>query len=151
MLMDRKSFAILLADKEKSIIAIVQKISLRKQIHFNKCKLNRDDYYSYVLYTESKDKQYIFDIARNKKIKLIWKDETDFYIIDFNNNPKGDIICYLSYEGFKIEKIEGNVITPNFKQEFQKCKKIPLISSQLLEKNHPYNYEHFLFYIKNNE
>lgn len=148
MLMDRKSFAILLADKEKNIIEIVQKISLRKQICFNKCKLNSDDYYSYVLYAESNDKQYIFDMARNKKIKLIWKDETDFYIIDFSSNSKGDIICYLTYEGSKVEKIEGNVITLNLKQEFRKCKKIPLTSSRLLYKDHPYNYEHFLFYVK---
>ena len=148
MLKDRKSFAILLADKEKNILAIVQNISLRKQIHFNKCKLNSDDDYSYVLYTESKDKYYVWDMARNKKIKLIWKDETDFYVIDFSNNTKGDIICYLSYENSKEGKIDGDVITPNFKQEFQKCKKVPLVNSQILDKKQPYNYEHFVFGIK---
>lgn len=148
MLKDRKSFAILLADKEKNILAIVQNISLRKQIHFNRCKLNGDEYYSYVLYTEQQNKQYIFDIARNKKITLIWKDETDFYVIDFSNNAKGDIICYLTYEDSKEGRIYGDVITPNFKHQFQKCTKVPLITSQVLDKDQSYCYEHFVFGIK---
>ena len=93
MLRDRESFAILLADAETDLIVIVQNISLRKHIRYNRVKLQDEIEYSYVLYTEPQDKQYIFDMARNKKLELVWKDNTDFYIIDFRTNSKGDIIC----------------------------------------------------------
>ena len=95
MLKDRESFAILLADTETDLIVIVQNISLRKHIKYNRVKLKGYTDYSYVLYTEPQDKQYVFDMARNKKLKIVWKDDTDFYIIDFSNNTKGDIICWI--------------------------------------------------------
>ena len=111
MLKDRESFAILLSDAEADLIVIVQNISLRKLIKYNRVKLKDDIEYSYVLYTEPQDKQYIFDMARNKKLKLVWKDDTDFYIVDFRN-PKGDIIVSYTMEG------RGDNATITFK--FQK-------------------------------
>lgn len=148
MLQSRASFALLLADKEIDILSIVQKISLRKQIHFNRCKLNDDVEHSYVLYTEPINKQYIFDMARNKKLKLVWKDATDFYVIDFSANTKGDIISYLSDVNENGEIIEGDVIILNLKPEFQNMKKVQLVSSKQIEDEQPYIYEHFKFYIK---
>ena len=146
MLKDRESFAILLADTETDLIVIVQNISLRKHIKYNRVKLKGDTDYSYVLYTEPQDKQYVFDMARNKKLKIVWKDDTDFYIIDFSN--KGDIICNLTTDVTDIETIEGTIVTPNLKSEFDGCKKVILISSQQLDEVQPYNYEEFKFCIK---
>ena len=146
MLKDRESFAILLADTETDLIVIVQNISLRKHIKYNRVKLKGDTDYSYVLYTEPQDKQYVFDMARNKKLKIVWKDDTDFYIIDFSN--KGDIICNLTTDVTDTETIEGTIVTPNLKSEFDNAKKVMLISSQQLDKEQPYNYEEFKFYIK---
>ena len=146
MLKDRESFAILLADTETDLIVIVQNISLRKHIKYNRVKLKGDTDYSYVLYTEPQDKQYVFDMARNKKLKIVWKDDTDFYIIDFSNNTKGDIICNLTTDVTDKGTIEGNIITPKLKLEFDK--KVMLVSSQQLDRDNPYNYENFKFYIK---
>ena len=148
MLKDRESFAILLADTETDLIVIVQNISLRKHIKYNRVKLKGDTDYSYVLYTEPQDKQYVFDMARNKKLKIVWKDNTDFYIIDFSTNTKGDIICNLTTDVTDTETIEGTIVTPNLKSEFDNAKKVMLISSQQLDKEQPYNYEEFKFYIK---
>lgn len=146
MLKDRESFAILLSDAEADLIVIVQNISLRKHIKYNRVKLKDDIEYSYVLYTEPEDKQYIFDMARNKKLKLVWKDNTDFSIVDFSNNTKGDIISYLSDEDSDAECLEGTIVTPNLKSGFNK--KVMLVSSQQLNREQPYNYEEFKFYIK---
>ena len=146
MLKDRESFAILLADAETDLIVVAQNISLKKHIKYNRSKLKDDTEYSYVLYTEPQDKQYVFDIARNKKLKIVWKDNTDFYIIDFSN--KGDIICNLTTDVTDIETIEGTIVTPNLKSEFDGCKKVILISSQQLDEVQPYNYEEFKFCIK---
>lgn len=146
MLKDRESFAILLADTETDLIVIVQNISLRKHIKYNRVKLKGDTDYSYVLYTEPQDKQYVFDMARNKKLKIVWKDDTDFYIIDFSN--KGDIVCNLTTDVTDTGTVEGTIVTPNLKSEFDNCKKVMLVSSQQLDKEQPYNYEEFKFYIK---
>ena len=148
MLKDRESFAILLADTETNLVVIVQNICLRKHIKYNRAKIKDDTEYSYVLYTESQDKQYVFDMARNKKLKIVWKDNTDFYIIDFSTNTKGDIICNLTTDVTDTETIEGTIVTPNLKSEFDNAKKVMLISSQQLDKEQPYNYEEFKFYIK---
>lgn len=148
MLKDRESFAILLADTETDLIVIVQNIALRKHIKYNRAKLKDDTEYSYVLYTEPQDKQYIFDMCRNKKLKLIWKDDDFFGIIDFSTNTKGDIICNLTTDVTDTETIEGTIVTPNLKSEFDNAKKVMLISSQQLYKEQPYNYEEFKFYIK---
>lgn len=74
-------------------------------------KLNGYDGYTYILYNT--DKSYLFEMARNKGLKLVWKYETDFYIIDFRSNTKGNIVCYLLDEDTKAGKIEGNRIKPN--------------------------------------
>lgn len=148
MLKDRESFAILLASKDTNILGVVQNIALRKHIKFNRVKLSDDDEYSYLLYTESTDKQYIFDMVRNKRLKLVWKDDEEFYIIDFSINTKGDIITYLSYEDADAGSIVGDVITYNLKPQFN-AKKVMLVSSQQLEEIQPYNYEKFKFYVKN--
>jgi len=151
MLEDRESFAILLADNNNNLIDVVSKISLRKHIKYNRAKLKDDTEYSYVLYTEPQDKQYVFDMTRNKGLKLVWKDETDFYIIDFSSNTKGDIVCYLSDEDTEQDKIEGDIIKPNLKKEFNNVNKVILISSQQLDETQPNIYEHFCFYIRKQE
>ena len=83
-----------------------------------------------------------------KKLKLIWRYDTDFYMINFRHNTNGDIIYYLSNEDLGAGKIEGDIITPNLKKQFQNMKKVPLVSSQQLNRDTPYNYENFVFYIK---
>ena len=148
MLKDRESFAILLADTETNLVVIVQNICLRKHIKYNRAKLKDDTEYSYVLYTESQDKQYVFDMARNKKLKIVWKDNTDFYIIDFSTNTKGDIVCNLTTDVTDTGTVEGTIVTPNLKSEFDNCKKIMLVSSHQLDREQPYNYDEFKFYIK---
>lgn len=146
MLKDRESFAMLLADKENNISNILTKISLRQHISFNSIK--SDDGIEYILYTKPQDKKYVFDVARIKKIKIIWKDQEDFYIIDFKNNPKGDIIFYLSNEDTGKDKIEGDIIIPNLKQQYDNLKKVMLVSSKQLDDKQPYLYNHFCFYYK---
>ena len=145
MLKDRKSFAMLFTNGETDLIVIVQNISLRKHIKYNRVKLKDEIEYSYVLYTEPQDKQYIFDMCRNKKLKMIWKDDIDFYMIDFNNT-KGDIICNLTTDVTDKVIIEGTIVTPNLK--LNNCKKVMLVSSKQLDEEQPYNYEKFKFYIK---
>ena len=143
MLEKEKVFAILLPNKNIDLLDIVGKISLRKSTHYNKVKF-QDDGEAYILYNP--DKTYLFDMARNKKLKLIWKDEEEFYIIDFGNNTKGDIICNLGYEDCENGSIEGEIVTFNLKKDFSKLKKVMLISSKLLDEKEPYSYEHFCFF-----
>ena len=153
MLKDKESFTILLceddSEKEK-IVDTVEKISLRKQIKYNRVKLKDKTEYSYILYSEPKDKQYIFDMARNKKLKIVWKDKEFFGIVDFKNNTKGDIICYLQNENNNGEKFEGEIVYLNLKPEY-KGRKIFLISRIVLDTEKPFNYEHFELYKKENE
>ncbi len=153
MLKDYETFTILLceddSEKEK-IVDTVQKISLRKQIKYNRIKLKGYEQYSYILYTEAKDKQYIFDMARNKHLSIVWKNEDFFGIISFEDSTKGDIICYLQIENTNEEKFEGEIIYLNLKPEY-KGRKIMLISKILLDEENPYTYEHFCFYKRENE
>ena len=81
MLQNRDNFAILIYDKDsnENLIHIIQKMSMKRHIVFNRCKLNGDTEYSYVLYDI--DKTSLFTMARNKKLKLIWRYDTDFYMI----------------------------------------------------------------------
>lgn len=146
MLQDRDNFAILIYDKDnnENLIHIIQKMSMKRHIVFNRCILNGDTEYSYVLYDI--DKTSLFAVARNKKLKLVWKDDTDFYIVDFKY--KGDIICYLSNEEVGAGILEGDVVVPNLKLQFQNMKKIQLVSSKQLDEESPLKYEHFVFYIK---
>ena len=152
MLKDYETFTILLCedDSKGKIIDTVQKISLRKQIKYNRVKLKDKTGYSYILYTESKDKQYIFDMARNKKLTIVWKDDDFFGIINFKNNTKGDVISYFENDDNGGEKLEGEIIYLNLKPEY-KGRKIMLISSIVLDEENPYKYEQFVFYKKENE
>lgn len=154
MLKDKESFTIIICEdetEEGKIINTVQKISLRKQIKYNRIKLKGNEEYSYILYTESKDKQYIFDMARNKKLTILWKDKEFFAIISFKNNTKGDTICYLEDDNNNGEKFEGEIIYLNLRPEFKSLKKVMLISTQQLDEENPYIYEHFCFYKRENE
>lgn len=148
MLQNRNHFAIIMYDKnyDEDLIHIIQKMSMKRHIGFNRCKLDGDDKYSYVLYDI--DKNSLFAMARNKKLKLIWRDDADFYLIDFRNNSKGDIICYLSNEDIGAGILEGNVVVHNLKPQFQNMKKVQLVSSKLLDEENPHQYNHFVFYIK---
>lgn len=148
MLQNRNHFAIIMYDKnyDEDLIHIIQKMSMKRHIGFNRCKLDGDDKYSYVLYDI--DKTSLFAVARNKKLKLIWRDDTDFYIIDFIINTKGTITCYLSDEDLGEGVLEGNVITHNLKPQFQNMKKVQLVSSKELDNKNPQKYEQFVFYIK---
>lgn len=153
MLKDYETFTILLcedASEEVKIIDTVQKISLRKQIKYNRLSLKGNEQYSYILYTEPKDKQYIFNMGTNKKLKIVWKDKEFFGIIEFKNNTKGDIICYLENDNNNGEKIEGEIIYLNLKPEY-KGRKIMLISNIVLDDIEPFKYEHFEFYKIENE
>lgn len=152
MLKDKDSFTILLSedDSKGKIIDTVQKISLRKQIKYNRIKLKGNKEYNYILYTEAKDKQYIFDMARNKKLTIVWKDDDFFGIISFKDNTKGDIICYFKNENNNREKFEGEIIYLNLKPEY-KGRKIMLISKIVLDEENPYTYEYFCFYKRENE
>lgn len=141
-----ESFTMLLKDKENNISNILTNISSRQHISFNSIKSN--DGIEYILYTRPQDKKYVFDMARIKKLKIIWKDKDDFYIIDFKNNTKGDIVCNLTTDVTDTGTVEGTIVTPNLKSEFDNCKKVMLVSSQQLDKEQPYNYEEFKFYIK---
>ena len=154
MLKDKESFAILLCEdetEEEKILYTVQKISLRKQIKYNRIKLKDGTESSYVLYTESKDKQYIFDMARNKKLTIMWKDEEFFGIVSFKNNTKGDIVCYLEDENNNGEKLEGEVIYLNLKPEYANLRKVMLISTMQLNEKKPFKYEYFCFYKRENK
>lgn len=148
MLQNRKHFAILIYDKDynEDLVHIIQRISMKRHIGFNRCKLNGDAEYSYVLYDV--DKTSLFAMARNKKLKLIWKDDTDFYIINFRTKTKGTITNYLSDENLGERTLEGDVITPNLKSQFQNMKKVQLVSSKQLDEETHQKYEHFVFYIK---
>ena len=154
MLKDKESFTIIICEdetEEEKIINTVQKISLRKQIKYNRIKLKGNEEYNYILYTEAKDKSYIWDMARNKKLTIVWKDKEFFGTISFKNNTKGDIINYLQNEINNGEKFEGEIIYLNLKKEFTGLKKVMIISTQQLDEENPYKYEHFEFYRKENE
>lgn len=146
-LKDIENFAILLCNKandETSISNIVKKISLKKHIPFNRLTIN--DEKSYILYNV--DKTYLFNMGTNKKLKFIYKNAEDFYIIDFSDNTKGNIINYLTFNETTAEKIEGFIEYPNIKKQFQNEKHLPLFCNGLLEENEPLLYKHFCIYIR---
>ena len=137
MLKDYESFVILLCEtdsEEKKIIDTVEKISLRKHIGYARVKIYGKEKYSYILFNP--DKQYVFDMARNKKLTIVWKNKDFFGIINFENNNR--------------EKFEGDIIYLNLKPEY-KGSKIMLVSSIVLNEENPYLYEHFVFYKRENE
>ena len=151
-LQELNKFIILLDDGKNNLIDIIGKISLRQNIHFNWIKI--DNQTTDILYDV--DKSYIYNFGANKKLKFIWKDENEFYIVDFKNNTKGDIVNYLTFEETKEGKIEGDIQYINLKplknlpeQYKDKSIKIPLVSSQQLDEQEPYIYEPFTIYIKN--
>ena len=146
-LKDVESFAILLCNKandENSISNIVKKISLRKHIPFNRLTIN--DEKSYILYNV--DKTYLFNIGTNKRLKFIYKNAEVFYIIDFSDNTKGNIIHYLTFSETTAEKIKGFIEYPNINKQFQNEKHLPLFCNGLLEEDEPLIYKHFCIYIK---
>ena len=117
----QKNFTILLcneANDETSIANIVRKISLRKHVPFNRLTVN--DEKTYILYDVNKT--YIFNIGTNKKLKFIYRNAEDFYIIDFFSNSKGNIINYLTFNETTAEKIEVKIEYPNIKKNFQNKK-----------------------------
>ena len=153
MLKDNETFAILICEdetEEGKIKDTLEKICLRKHIGYNRIKLKNGTEYNYILYTEPKDKQYIFDMARNKRLTIVWKDKELFAIISFKNNTKGDIVCYLENENTNGEKLEGEVIYLNLKPDYR-GKKVMLISNIVLDEGNPYKYEYFCFHKRENK
>lgn len=147
-IMDNNTFAIIMCDDENSkinIIDIVTKVSLRKHIGYNRIQLKNGNM-AYILYNVDKD--YMFEMTRNKKIKIIWKDNDFFGIIDFKENTKGNIICELTTDVTDGDHIEGDIITLNLKPLPKDVKKVILVSDKQLDEDNPYGYEHFSFYIK---
>lgn len=132
------------ANDENLIANIVRKISLRKHIPFNRLTINGGK--SYILYDV--DKTYIFNIGTNKKLKFIYKNAEDFYIIDFFNYTKGNIINHLTFNETIAQKIEVDIEYPNIKKKFKNKKHLPLFCGGLLEKDEPLLHKHFCIYIK---
>lgn len=148
---DLDNFAILLNDGTNNLIDIIRKISIRKQVHFNWIKI--DSQTTAVLYNV--DKSYIYNLGANKKLKFIWKNADDFYIVDFKDNTKGEITSYLTFEKTDKITISGNIkyfnlkLLKNVPEQYKgKPIKIPLVSSQQLDEQKPYIYEPFTIYNK---
>ena len=148
MLKDRKYFAILLANKGVNLLEIVKELSLKHNIKYNRAKLEGDDEYSYVLYMKPNDTWKIANAVKNKHIKFLSKENIISGIIDVND--KGDLLYIygLSDTDTGAGKIEGDIITPNLKPQFKNMKKVQLVSSKQLDEEHPYEYEHFCFYLR---
>lgn len=147
------TFTILLNDGKNNLFDIIRKISLRQHIHFNWVKIN--EMTTAVLYNV--DKSYIYNFGANKKLKFMWKNADDFYIVDFKDNTKGEITSYLTFEKTDKIAITGNIKYFNLKplknvpKKYKgKQIKIPLVSSSQLDEQEPYTYEPFTIYIKNN-
>ena len=143
------NFAILLcneANDEKSTKGNILKISLRQHIHFNWVKI--DEMTTAVLYNV--EKQYLYNFGANKKLKFVWKSADDFYIVDFSNNTKGNIISHLTFDITTGERIDGAIMYYNLKPEFKIAKKVPLVSSNVLDEKEQYTYEPFIIYMENN-
>lgn len=146
-LKDLDNFAILLRNEindEKALIDVLGKICLKTGTRYNRVKI--DDEICYLLYTVNK--VYMFNMGANKRLKFIWKDADDFYIVDFSNNTKGNIISHLTFDITTGERIDGAIMYYNLKKEFNRVGKVPLVSSKLLDEQEPYTYEHFCIYIK---
>lgn len=145
-------FAILICDENMSeayLDDIVFKISTKKGIVYSNAKIDGQDKECYILYeVDNEDtKNYIFDMARNKKLEIIWKDKNFFGLISFKNNTKGDIICYLDEENGNEEIIKGQLRKINLKEEY-KGKRKKIMHSMYLDEEQPYLYEEFCFYKK---
>ena len=128
---------------------IVFKISIKKGIGYSKAKIYGREKDCYILYEVDDDdtKNYIFDMARNKKLEIIWKDENFFGLISFKNNTKGDILCYLDKNSGSEEIIKGKLTQINLKEEYKgKIKKV--MHPMYLDEEQPYLYEEFCFYKK---
>lgn len=128
---------------------IVFKISIKKGIGYSKAKIDGRKKDCYILYEVDDDdtKNYIFDMARNKKLEIIWKDENFFGLISFKNNTKGDILCYLDENNGSEEIIKGKLTQINLKEEYKgKIKKV--MHPMYLDEEQPYIYEEFCFYKK---
>lgn len=146
-LKDLDNFAIILCNEindEKALIDVLGKICLKTGTRYNRVKI--DDEICYLLYTVNK--VYMFNMGANKRLKFIWKDAEDFYIVDFSNNTKGNIISHLTFDNTTGERIDGTIMYYNLKKEFNRVGKVPLVSSKLLDEQEPYTYEHFCIYIK---
>ena len=143
---DKETFAILLETADKFLADTVSKISLKEHTSFNRVNLSDNNLSTFIMYDI--DKNYMFDVGANKKLKFIWKDADNFYIIDFSKNTKGDIINYLTFEETTKARIEGNIVILNIKKEFNNLKKVPLINSKVLDNDEPILNEHFIIYIK---
>lgn len=108
-------FAILLCNEtndEISIIDVVRKTSIKKNVGFNRATINNERVY--ILYDV--DKEYFFNFGTNRKLKFIWKSDADFYMIDFSKNTKGEILKYLTFEETTGSKIEGDIEYLNIKK-----------------------------------
>ena len=139
------SFAMLMCDEEtdkNKLKDIVEKISLRKHIRYNRVIIHGEYETAFILYNPNKE--YAFEMARNKKLKIIWKDNDFFGCISFKDNTKGIVLYHLEESSNKEENIiEGEIIKPNIKQKYKGRKM--LISSIVLDENEPYLYEEFCF------
>ena len=149
MLKDKRCFALLLANKDVDLLGIVQELALKYQIRFNRAKLDGDDKYSYVLYTKSNEFMYIYNAVRNKNIRFLWKSNSFFGMINcVDDSGLINIIYFIKDKDIGAGKIEGDIVTPNLKPQFKNMKKVQLVSSKQLDEEHPYEYEHFCFYLE---
>jgi hypothetical protein len=144
-LRDIDRFVILLNDgdvNDLELINVVKKLCLKSRCTFNNVKINSK--ICYIVYNINKE--YLWDLGANKKLKFIWKDRDDFYIVNFKNNTKGDVISHLTFDVTTGEKIEGQIEYINIKSKYKKINKLPLVSSKLIDENEPYTYQPFIFY-----
>ena len=149
MLKDKRCFALLLANKDVDLLGIVQELALKYQIRFNRAKLDGDDKYSYVLYTKSNEFMYIYNAVRNKNIRFLWKSNSFFGMINcVDDSGLINIIYFIKDKDIGAGKIEGDIVTPNLMPQFKNMKKVQLVSSKQLDEGHPYDYEHFCFYLE---
>ncbi len=141
-----KNFAMIVQDEAndyKKIKSIAWEVGIRRNVPFSVIGIGINS--GYMLYQV--DKTYMFEMCRNKKIKMIWKDENLFEIIDFSKNTKGNIICYLEEKDNGGDKIEGYVRHINLKEKY-KNKTTMLICKGLLDDKEPFTDEKFCFYKK---
>lgn len=149
MLKNKRCFALLLANKDVDLLGIVQKLALKYQIRFNRVKLDGDDKYSYVLYTKSNEFMCVYNAVRNKNIRFLWKSNSFFGMVDYvDDSGLVNIIYFIKDKDTGAGKIEGDIVTPNLKLQFKNMKKVQLVSSKQLDDEHPYEHEHFCFYLE---
>lgn len=156
---DTIKFAILLQNEfadGKVLCNIVRKVSSRQHVSFNTVTV--DGGKAFIIYNV--DEKYLFNMATNKKLKMIWKNEENFYLIDFSNSTKGDIISHLTFTEISRDKIEGKIMYENVKPDFTGAGKILTgitlkgkngitVRLPVLDDAEPYTFENFYFYYKN--